>query len=76
MNAIERRERINTLKNEMWELLRSCPHSERERKHESVYCIGCGKCFGWACPDAPNDYCEYPDGEENCRYCGDPEERK
>jgi hypothetical protein len=36
---------------------------------------------GWECPDSPTGYCEYEqeDGsydEDQCRYCGQPEERK
>lgn len=47
-----------------------------------VTCQICGKDFGWFCPRNPKDiYCKYDDSvdsysNEECIYCGLPEERK
>lgn len=31
----------------------------------------------WACPESPVDFCVYEDrNEDECIYCGQPEERK
>lgn len=39
-------------------------------------CDTCGHDFGWYCPANPKGYCEYDDGDEHCRYCDQPSERK
>ena len=44
-------------------------------------CSTCGKDLGWWCEDSPSHTCDYwqEDGsydEDQCRYCGEPEERK
>lgn len=44
-------------------------------------CGTCGKELGWWCEDSPTHTCDYwqDDGsydEDQCRYCGEPEERK
>lgn len=44
-------------------------------------CAVCGEYYGWWCPDDPSNVCDYEheDGsydEDNCRYCGMPDERK
>ena len=47
----------------------------------SATCDICGHDGGWWCPESPDGLCDYSqeDGsydEDQCRYCGQPEERK
>lgn len=42
----------------------------------SVFCAICDKEFGWYCPKNPKGYCEYPEENDTCIHCGEPDERK
>lgn len=59
----------------MSQLRRTCEH-HIVRDEDSAVCQICGEDFGWWCPESPDHKCEYPDGEEVCRFCGQPDERK
>lgn len=39
-------------------------------------CAICMDHLGWFCPESPNHLCDYPDDDECCTHCGQPEERK
>ena len=40
-------------------------------------CEVCGLGLGWYCPENPNHYCEYNNGDDDqCDHCGEPEERR
>jgi hypothetical protein len=60
----------------------SCKHEDIEESgYGSAICKTCGKRFSWYCPTSPTLECDYEheDGhynEDDCRYCGEPEERK
>lgn len=53
----------------------SCKH-HIVRFGGAARCQICGQDFGWWCPNAPDHFCAYLQGEEQCRYCGEPNERK
>lgn len=68
-----KRERIATIKSK-------CTH-DIIQKGQSAYCDVCGDYLGWYCDESPTKTCDYEqeDGEydeDNCIYCGMPEERK
>ena len=88
MTLDERKARIKQVSDQIAQLYREdgmlrleCPHRILKTKWESMYCDVCGKGFGWCCPRSPDQLCHYdesPDNydNENCVYCGLPEERK
>lgn len=51
---------------------------QRDDGKEWTKCVKCGTHGGWYCPsdDNPSNECAYNSGDENCLYCGQPEERK
>lgn len=61
------------------ELEAKCPHAFAP---ESGFCVICREHFGWYCPDNPNrDFpiCQLQwngQGDDECVYCGQPDERK
>lgn len=73
---------INKLNAQLKELKHDCKCYEHIiNKNDCAVCDVCGEYFGWWCPESPDHVCDYnqKDGsydEDNCRYCGDPEERK
>lgn len=87
MDDQERRRMIDEIEEKMrahsitiCDLKKACKHVIT-KQYSSAYCEHCNQYFGWWCPDSPNHKCDYnqEDGsydEDNCRYCGDPEERK
>jgi hypothetical protein len=69
------REAISLAGSEMSSFKRECEH-HIVRDRDSARCQICGDDFGWWCPKSPNHQCDYPEGEEQCRFCGEPDERK
>lgn len=43
---------------------------------DSVYCKKCKTDLGWKCPVSSDKVCHYKNGQENCIFCGEPNERK
>jgi len=69
-------EALTSAHNHLEMLRQSCKqHLWKNSGWGSVNCAVCGKDGGWYCPKSPNSCCEYDENEE-CIYCGQPEERK
>jgi len=65
---------------ELYTLAARCTHVY-EKVYESAKCAICENEAGWWCPVSADHVCDYSqeDGsydEDQCRYCGQPEERK
>ena len=63
------------------EIMRTCKHEHVMHDRMSAECAICGQDLGWYCENSPTLSCNYwqEDGsydEDNCIYCGGPEERK
>jgi hypothetical protein len=69
------RAKIEVMQMEAAELAMDCPHNIVQNG-DSAECDICGDDFGWWCPTSPDHRCDYPDGSEYCRHCGEPDERK
>jgi hypothetical protein len=74
---------VGDLYSQLRDFQKNCQHvisEEAKQKAQSAICTLCGKDLGWACAASPVGYCEYEDEEnyisENCKYCGEYEERK
>lgn len=54
------------------------PSDPEDPESSSGVCSKCGKGTGsWYCPsNPPSHVCEYPDDDEYCIHCGNPDERK
>jgi hypothetical protein len=90
MNNERRKARIAKLrltildnKHKLSELIMDCEHDYQQSGYggSAVTCIICNSDGGWYCPVSPNRACDYAqeDGtydEDECRYCGAPEERQ
>jgi hypothetical protein len=42
----------------------------------SAGCAICDNDMGWWCPKSPHGTCRYPMTTDECKYCGEPDERK
>jgi len=58
-----------------WAAHEACKHVVGKRASWAV-CFVCGQDFGWWCPKSASGICSYHEGDENCRRCGQPDERK
>ena len=77
----EAKHELNVGKLKLSGLLQRCHKHVAEKHHDGATCAVCTLDLGWWCPDSPDHVCDYsqPDGsydEDQCRFCGDPEERK
>ncbi len=82
------KEKIQAAKDAYHAAARKLGSLKKQCKHEQIikgtyggaYCDTCGISLGWWCPDAPNHLCSPPDNDEdhdeNCKFCGEPDERK
>lgn len=75
---------LREAKNRQIELELKCAangHAVFQSSFGGAECAICTAELGWWCPSSPNHLCDYnqEDGEYNpdqCRFCGQPEERK
>ena len=71
LTPAERYARILSLYKQIGDLRNECDHSEIRGKGErdkGARCVGCGKDFGWGCPESPDGVCHYPydcEGDED-----------
>lgn len=69
MTPSERKSKIKEYREALNKLVRECPHEvlsqEKDKYGEygGASCAGCGKDFGWYCPDSPDRTCHYYDYE-------------
>lgn len=79
---IETKHKLQSLWDQVAKYKSLCNHDDiKVEEWGSATCNICGENFSWYCPTSPSLECDYEqeDGsydEDNCRYCGMPEERK
>ena len=79
---IETKHKLQSLWDQVTKYKSLCNHDNiKAEEWGSATCNICGEYFSWYCPTSPSLECDYKqdDGsydEDNCRYCGMPEERK
>lgn len=59
----------------LWSLKYQCVPHVYEKRDNTAVCVICGHKGGWWCEKSPDNVCAY-DTDENCIFCGEPEERK
>ena len=57
------------------DLLAKCKHKIISQEGAAV-CDICGEYFGWYCSKSPDKVCDTTFSFDECRYCGQPDERK
>jgi hypothetical protein len=79
---IKKKNELDKLLGEVKKYKKLCNHNDvKVEEWGSATCNICGEYFSWYCPTSPTLECDYEqeDGsydEDNCRYCGQPEEKK
>jgi len=63
------------------EIMKTCEHELVTKEYNAARCVICPEFLGAYCEKSPTLICNYwqEDGrydEDNCIYCGEPEERK
>lgn len=75
----DHRAEINAHQMVLGQLLGKCEMNGHSwvRSGDSCHCEICGESGGWWCPNSEDNRCYYPRGFfGNCKYCGEPSERK
>jgi hypothetical protein len=82
----ELRKALFEAQNKFRKALQECEH-QVARRSDSAICEICNAVLGWYCDESPKGYCEYPNDldddllteemcDDQCAYCGGPDERK